>query len=78
VPVGAFSIDAMVAEGRIKGVAEKASGFGLVVRYDLSRRTDLYFGHRSNRDDNSPTTGATVRSARVKDTLTGVGIRHRF
>jgi general bacterial porin, GBP family len=78
VPVGAFSIDAMVAEGKIKGVAAKASGFGLVVRYDLSKRTDLYAGHRSNRDDNSPTTGATVRIARVKDTLTGVGIRHRF
>ncbi len=78
VPVGAFSIDAMVAEGKIKGVADKASGFGLVVRYDLSKRTDVYAGHRSNRDDNSPTTGTTVRSARVKDTLTGVGIRHRF
>ena len=78
VPVGAFSIDAMLAEGKIKGVAQKTSGFGLVLRYDLSKRTDLYAGHRSNRDDNSPTTGATVRTARVKDTLTGVGIRHRF
>jgi predicted porin len=78
VPVGAVNIDAMWAEGKIKGVENKASGLGLVVRYDLSRRTDLYAGHRSNRDDNSPTTGATVRSARVKDTVTGVGIRHRF
>ncbi len=78
VPIGAFSVDAMVAEGKIKGVADKASGHGLVVRYELSRRTDVYAGHRSNRDDNSPTTAATGRTARVKDTLTGVGIRHRF
>ena len=78
VPLGAVSIDAMVAEGRIKGVKQKGSGFGLVVRYDLSQRTDVYLGHRSNRDDNSPTTGTTVRTAGVKDTLTGVGVRHRF
>lgn len=78
VPLGLWSVDAMIAEGRIKGVENKASGLGLVVRYALSKRTDVYLGHRSNRDDNIPTTGTTVRSARVKDSLTGMGIRHRF
>ncbi len=78
VPLGRWTFNAMWAEGRIQGVDLKASGWGAQVLYEFSRRTDVYSAHRQNRDDNIPTTGTTVRTERVKDSLTGLGIRHRF
>ena len=78
VPVNQWTFNAMAARGKIKGVSHAASGWGAQAIYRFSRRTDVYVAHRSNHDDNIATTGATVRTDRVRDSLTGVGIRHRF
>lgn len=78
VPAGAWTFNAMAARGQIKGVSRAAQGWGAQALYAFSRRTDVYLAHTQNRDDNSPTTGSVVRTAGVKDSLTGVGVRHRF
>ena len=75
VPVGLVTLNAMVARGRIDGVANSASGWGVQAIYRMSKRTELYVAHRANKDDNTAT---STRSAQVKDNLTGVGMRHRF
>ena len=75
VPVGLVTLNAMVARGRIDGVANSASGWGVQAIYRMSKRTELYVAHRTNKDDNTAT---STRSAQVKDSLTGVGMRHRF
>lgn len=78
VPYGNFTFNAMYAYGKIDGVSNNASGWGAQLLYAFTRRTDVYLAHRTNSDDNIPTTGATVRTARVTDSLTGLGLRHRF
>ena len=75
VPLGNFVLNAMAARGRISGVANSASGWGAQATYALSKRTDLYVAHRSNTDDNI---AGSTRTARVKDSLSGMGMRHRF
>lgn len=75
VPIGKVKLNAMAARGRIDGVANRASGWGVQAIYALSKRTDLYAGHRANKDDNVAT---STRTAQVQDSLTGVGVRHRF
>lgn len=69
------TLNALVARGRIDGVANSASGWGVQAIYRMSKRTELYVAHRANKDDNVAT---STRSAQVKDSLTGVGMRHRF
>jgi len=74
IPLGAAaSVNLAYARSKVDGADNTATGFGIEARYQLSARTRLYAGFRSNRDDAEDAGGS-----QLKDRLLAVGVQHRF